>query len=65
MRQQKYRQLLFLLRIKETTMKHSFDKKKYRQQVETNNLIGILLSLSAIAMAVILYILFTALQSRT
>lgn len=65
MRQQKYRQFLFLLRNKETAMKHSFDKEKYRQRVETNNLIGILLSLSAIAMAVILYILFTALQSRT
>lgn len=45
-------------------MKHSFNQKNYTQQITTNNLIGILLSLGAIAMAIILYILATVLKTH-
>lgn len=45
-------------------MKHDFNRKNYSRQVTTNNLIGILLSLGAIAMAIILYILATALKAH-
>lgn len=45
-------------------MKHDFNQKNYSRQVTTNNLIGILMSLGAIAMTIILYILATALKAR-
>lgn len=34
-----------------------FDRERYRRQIQTNNLIGILLCLSAIALVIILWVL--------
>ena len=34
-----------------------FDREKYRRQIQTNNLIGILLCLSAIAFVIIFWVL--------
>lgn len=39
-----------------------FDRERYRRQIQTNNLIGILLCLSAIALVIILWVLAGALK---
>ena len=39
-----------------------FDREKYRRQIQTNNLIGILLCLSAIAIVIIFWVLAGALK---
>ncbi len=39
-----------------------FDREKYRRQIQTNNLIGILLYLSAIAFVIIFWVLAGALK---
>lgn len=39
-----------------------FDREKYRRQIQTNNLIGILLCLSAIALVIIFWVLAGALK---
>ena len=46
---------------KKTAMK-DFDREKYRRQIQTNNLIGILLCLSAIAFVIIFWVLAGALK---
>ncbi|MGM9942072.1 MAG: hypothetical protein ACI32N_08820 [Bulleidia sp.] len=43
-------------------IRRDFDREKYRQQIRTNQLIGILLSLSGIALAVILWVIANALS---
>ena len=51
-------QFLLAMRNKKTVMdKKDFDREAYRRNVQTNNLIGILLCLSAIAMIIIILIL--------
>lgn len=40
----------------------NFDREKYRRQIQTNNLIGILLCLSAIAFVIIIWVLAGALK---
>ena len=39
-----------------------FDREKYRRQIQTNNLSGILLCLSAIAFVIIFWVLAGALK---
>lgn len=39
-----------------------FDREKYRRQIQANNLIGILLCLSAIAFVIIFWVLAGALK---
>ncbi len=38
-------------------MKKQIDQERYKRQIQSNNLIGILLGLSSIALFIILYIL--------
>lgn len=42
--------------------KKDFDRQAYKEQIRSNQLIGILLSLSAIALLVIILIICNALQ---
>lgn len=43
-------------------IRKDFDREKYRQQVQTSQLIGILLSLSGIALVIILWVIADALS---
>ena len=54
-------EVLFFLWHKEAIMK-DFDRERYRRQVQTDNLIGILLCLSTIALVIILWVLAGALH---